>query len=83
MSNAIILPKQTTFYDWACELLFIRPDLEVQLPPKEKEEWRGWAEFFVFTNQQQYPDLPFPDRRIYPTDQDWKEWAALMTYMLI
>lgn len=70
-----ILPIGISFYDWTAALQNTLSRLRVPLPMHEKD-WRQWAEGVFLINGSAAGNLPYPDKLQYPTDEDWKSWAA-------
>ena len=83
MSNDIIIPTTSSFYEWASNMSFIRPDLNFTIPPQDESNWREWASLVVFLNQPLHPLLPIPNEGIYPNDDDWRKWGSLFTYLVL
>lgn len=83
MSKSIVLPEKTTFYDWASQQSFLRPEFGWNIPPKDVKDWRGWANYSVFLIQRQYPLVPIPDERIFKGSDGWQAWAEELVYQIL
>jgi hypothetical protein len=83
MSNPIILPEKTSFYDWASQQSFIRPEFKWTTPPKDEKDWRSWAYYSVFLIQTKYPTVPLPDEKIFQGNKGWKKWAEELVYQIL
>jgi hypothetical protein len=84
MSNpSIIIPAGMNFNNWASQLMFIAPQLNLFYPPPTEKGWREWANYSVYTNQAQYPLLPLANKSIYPHDDSWRDWGSLFTYLVL
>ncbi len=83
MSGQIILPEKTTFYDWASQQSFVRPEFRWMTPPKDKKDWRGWAYYSTFLIQPEYPLAPLPDEKIFRGEDGWQAWAQQLVYQIL
>lgn len=83
MSSYIIIPAGMKFFDWAAQMMFVAPELNLLYPPQDEKEWRDWATYAAYLNQGQYPLLPIPDKRIYPHDDSWRDWASTFVYLVL
>lgn len=76
-----VIPFKIRFEKWAAQFCFIRPDLEFPIPMNH-HHWRDWAQEFYLLNQQTFPDIPIPKSYFYPKDDDWRQWASQVIYIL-
>lgn len=83
MNRLGIIPYEIDFNKWANQLLFIRPDLDLPIPPANDEDWRPWANYVYFNSSPQYPYIPYASRVLYPEHEDWRKWGAQTIYQLI
>ncbi len=82
-NNVVVIPYAIDFNKWASQMVFIRPDLQLPIPPPNGEDWRPWANYVYFNSSNVYPYIPYASKEIYPNHEDWRTWAAQMVYQLI
>lgn len=68
-----LLPKGIDFVRWANQLTQDVPQIDIPII-KDIKGWREWAAQIV-TNNALY-NVPVPTKLAYPSDEDWKKWAA-------
>jgi hypothetical protein len=71
-NSPIVLPFGISFEDWGKRLIETFPDLNIPLPPDQKYWW-DWGRFLM--NIPEFYQAPVPDKKIYPKEEEWVEWA--------
>lgn len=70
--NTIALPFGIEFSTWVALLIAAFPEdnIPVAYPVKN---WWGWVE--VLIQLPKFRDAPIPDKKVYKTEEAWREWA--------
>lgn len=74
----ITLPLRISFKDWVGDLNHSLPHMSVPVVSKEgSKDWWSWAALFVNANN--LNGITVPDKKFFPEEEDWREWALFLT----
>ncbi len=69
----VVLPLNIEFKEWASQIRIDFPNVSFPLP-FPIDQWRYWACQVV--NGNNLSNIPLPTEITYPTNEDWRKWAA-------
>jgi hypothetical protein len=81
--STVVVPYGISFNKWANQQSFLRPELNWPVASETEENWQEWANLVYFNSSNQYPFIPYPSRKIYPHNEDWRRWASETIYQLL